>query len=43
MNYLECLQLDTSSFLLFSVDISGLQIIKYFLHKHKLHFLVMLE
>ena len=43
MNFLERLQHDTSSFLLFSVDISGLQIIKYFPHKHKLHFLVTLD
>ena len=29
-NFLECLQLDTSSFLLFRLDISGLQIMKNF-------------
>ena len=32
-----------SSLLLLSVDISGLQIMKYFSHKHKLHLLVTLE
>ena len=32
-----CLQEVTSSFRLFSVDKSGLQIIKYFSHRHKLH------
>ena len=42
-NFLECLQLDISSFLLFSVAISVLQIIKYFSHKHKLHLLLILE
>ena len=35
--------IDISSLLLFSVDISGLQIIKYFPHKHKLHLLLTLE
>ena len=38
-NVLECLQPEISSFLSFRVDISGLQIIKYYSHKHKLHFL----
>ena len=42
-NFLVCLQLDISSLLLFSVDIPGLQIIKYFSHKHKLHLLPILE
>ena len=37
------LQLDISSLLLLSVDISGSQILKYFSHKHKLHLLVTLE
>ena len=42
-DFLECLQLDIRSLLLFSVNISGLQIIKYFSHKHKLHLLLILE
>ena len=42
-NFLECLQLDILSFVLFSVAISGLQIIKYFSYKHKLHLLLTLE
>ena len=42
-NLLVCLQFEISSLLLFSVDISGLQIIKYFSHKHGLHFLLTLE
>ena len=42
-NFLECLQLDVSSFLLLRVDISSLQVIKYFSYKHKLHLLVALE
>ena len=37
---LECLQHDISSFRLFKDDISGLHRIKYFSHKHKLHFFV---
>ena len=36
-NLFACLQEVTSSFRLFSVDKSGLQIIKYFSHRHKLH------
>ena len=39
-NFLDCLQPEISSFLLFRVHISGLQIIKYFSNKHELHFLV---
>lgn len=42
-NFLQCLQLDVSSFLLLSVDISGLHIKKYFSHRHKLHFLLTFE
>ena len=41
-NFLLCLQPEISSFLLFRIDISGLQILKYFSNKYKLHFLVML-
>ena len=36
-NLFACLQEVMSSFRLFSVDKSGLQIIKYFSHRHKLH------
>ena len=39
-NIWESLKSEISSFLLFRVEISGLQIIKYYSHKHKLHFLV---
>ena len=40
----KCPQLDVVSFLVLSLAISGLQIMKYFSHKHKLHhFLLMLE
>ena len=35
--------MDISSLLLFSVDISGRHIIKYFSHRHKLHFLLTFE
>ena len=42
-NFLACLQLVVSSFLLFRVDISSLHKVKYFSHKRKLHFLVTLE
>ena len=42
-NFLECLHVGISSLLLFSVDISGLHIIKYFSHKHKLHLLLTFE
>ena len=42
-NFLECLQIDVSSFLWLSVDISGLQIIKNFSHRHTLHFLLICE
>ena len=42
-NFLECQQLDVSSFLLLRDDISGVHIMKYFFHRHKLHFLVMFE
>ena len=38
-NFFDCLQPEISSQLLFWADISGLQIIKYFSHKHNLHFL----
>ena len=40
MNFFECLQLDINSCLLLIVAILGLHIIKYFSHKHKLHFLL---
>ena len=36
-NFLLCLHAETNSFRLFKVAIFGLQIIKYFSHKHKLH------
>ena len=36
-NFLLCLHADTNSLRLFKVAILGLQIIKYFSHKHKLH------
>ena len=36
-NFLLCLHADTNSLRLFKVAIFGLQIIKYFSHKHKLH------
>ena len=39
-NFLECLQIHVSSFLRLSVDISGLQTIKNFSHRHRLHFFV---
>ena len=44
-NFFECLQPEnsSSSFLLFRVDISGLQIMEYFSRMHKLHFLVTFE
>ena len=42
-NFLECLHVFISSLLLFSVDISGLHIIKYFSHSHKLHLLLTFE
>jgi hypothetical protein len=35
--FLLCLYADTNSLRLFKVAILGLQIIKYFSHKHKLH------
>ena len=35
--------MDISSLLLFSVDISGRHIIKYFSHRHKLHLLLTFE
>ena len=41
-NVLECVQpeiIEINPFLSFRVDISGLQIIKYYSHKHRLHFL----
>ena len=42
-NFLECLQVDVISFLRLSVDISGLQIIKYFSRRQRLHFLLTFE
>ena len=39
-NFFECLQPKTKSFLLFRMDMSGLQIMKYFSHKHRLHSLL---
>ena len=35
--------MDISSLLLFSVDISGRHVIKYFSHRHKLHLLLTFE
>ena len=37
------LQPKTKSFLLFRMDMSGLQIMKYFSHKHRLHSLLTFE
>ena len=34
-NFFECLQPEISSFLLFRASIAGLEIVKYFSHKHK--------
>ena len=34
LNFFECLQPEISSFLLFREDISGVQLVKYFSHKH---------
>ena len=42
-NFLECLHVDISLLLLYSVDISGRHVIKYFSHRHKLHLLVTFE
>ena len=42
-NFLECLQVDVISFLQLSVDISALQIIKYFSHRQRLYFLFTFE
>ena len=38
-NLFACLQVETSSFCRLRVAMFGLQIIKYFSHRHKLHFL----
>ena len=42
-NFFECLQPETKSFLLFRMDMSDLQIMKYFSHKHRLHSLLTFE
>ena len=42
-NFFECLQPESNSFLLFRVGISGLQIMKYSPHKHRLYFLLTFE
>ena len=39
-NFLECLHVDAISFLRLSDDISGLQIIKYFSQRQRVHFLL---
>ena len=43
MNFLRCLQVETSSLRLFSVAIWGFEIIKYFSSIHKLHRLLTFE
>ena len=43
INFLECLQLDVSLFLLLKDDIQGFHIAKSFSHKYKLHCLLIFE